>query len=130
PDGRYHADNFYLTSLQMAGAYGDYANALMVFDGDAEQALRYNRIAEWYMREGEKIPMLYQRAAILYALDDFDGAQAIVNDLEGLYHARKDKQKQTMNQLLQLYCEVHQFNTASCIKMLARKMVMKVSPGK
>lgn len=129
PDGRYHADNFYLTSLQMAGAYGDYANALMVFDGDAEQALRYNRIAEWYMREGEKIPVLYQRAAILYALDDFDGAQAIVNDLEGLYHARKDKQKQTMNQLLQLYCEVHQFNTASCSKMLARKMVVKVSPG-
>lgn len=129
PDGRYYADRFYLTSLQMGGAYGDYALALMTFDGDAEQALQYNRTAEWYMRESEKIPLLYQRAAILYALNDFDGAQAVLDELDGMYHYRKEKQLISMSQIMQKYCEVHEFNTESCARMLAQDLVMPPGPG-
>lgn len=129
PDGRYYADRFYLTSTQMGGAYLDYASALMVFDGDAEQALQYNKTGEWYMRESEKIPLLYQRAAILYALNDFDGAEALLDRLDGQYYYYKKFQEKIVMQYLEKYCEVHDYKTESCQRALARDMV-EIEPEK
>lgn len=126
PEGRFYADRFYLTSLQMGSAYADYANALLVFDGDAEQALKYNRIAAWYQSESEQIPLKYQRAAIYYALNDFEGAEAILEELKGLYHYRQEMQEKSLNILVQKFCEVNAFDTESCRRMLENNMIERV----
>lgn len=125
-EGRFYADRFYLTSLQMGSAYADYANALLVFDGDAEQALKYNRIAAWYQSESEQIPLKYQRAAIYYALNDFEGAEAILEELKGLYHYRQEMQEKSLNILVQKFCEVNAFDTESCRRMLENNMIERV----
>lgn len=126
PEGRFYADRFYLTSLQMGSAYADYANALLVFDGDAEQALKYNRIAAWYQSESEQIPLKYQRAAIYYAMNDFDGAEAILEELKGLYHYRQEMQEKSLTILVQKFCEANNFDTESCRRMLENNMIERV----
>ena len=114
---------FYLSGMQIAGVYVDYANALLVFEGNAEEALKYNQIASWYLKESEDIPVKYQRAAIYFALDRFDEASAIMDELEPLYYYRKVEIKNSVVQLLSHFCRVNQYQTDSCQKAVARGMV-------
>lgn len=129
PDGELWVNNFHLTAAQMGGAYGDYANAMMVFEADAERALEYNRIAEWYFQPSERVPMLYQRAAILYALNDFDAADALIEELKGLYQYKKEVHERGMAALVNKFCQVKDYKTVSCERLIERGLVSRVDGG-
>lgn len=122
-DGRERADNFMLTAVQMGGFYADYANGMMVFEGDAAEAFKFNKIAEWYLRESEKIPLYYQRVAILYALGEFAEADGLYRRQESLYYYNKDGVKMAVWQLLGSYCKVNKYEGGSCGELVRRGLV-------
>ncbi|SEI49317.1 hypothetical protein SAMN04244572_00563 [Azotobacter beijerinckii] len=122
-DGRERIDHFLLTAMQMGGVYADYASALMVFRGEAAEALKYNRIAEWYLRESEKIPVRYQRVAILYALGDFSAADVLYHQQELFYYPRKDAMRLGVVQILSRYCEIKGAADVACWEAAKRGLI-------
>lgn len=115
PEGRARADHFRLSSMQMGGVYSDYANGLMVFRGDATAALKYNHIAEWYLQDSEKLPVYYQRVAILYVLGRVAEAEQLYKNQEPFYYFRKNDLKKGIVQLARHYCSLKPENNQACI---------------
>lgn len=91
--------------IGMAGVYGDYSMGLMMFRGDAKAALEYSTIAEWYLAESEKIPLLYPRVAILIALGRNREAQDLLNYLEPMFYTKKERLKRDPAAILRNYCK-------------------------
>ena len=120
PDGKEKIKNFRLTGLQMAGAYNDYSNSLMLFKGDAKEALKYNLIAEFYLAESEKIPLYYTRTAIYYGLGRYAEAQELYQSLEHLYYSNKEHAKKTVPQILSFYCQQPASNKEICAELMKK----------
>ncbi len=123
PDGQKEINSFLLTALQMAGAYNDYANSLLVFKGDAENALKYNKIAEFYLTESEKIPLYYTRVAIYYALGLYTEAEELYQSLEPLYYNRKEQIKRIIPQLLMKFCQQPASNKDICAELMKKNII-------
>lgn len=117
PDGKKLINNFTMSAMQMGGAYHDYANALMVFKGNAEEALKYSQYAEFYLQPSQKMPLLYTRIAILHALERHDDALAIEKALEPLYHSNKESYKTAKQQILTIYCKAKPESDKTCIQL-------------
>lgn len=109
PDGKRRSGQFLLPKMHMAGVYLDYSIGLMGFRGDAEAARKYNYIAEWYLQPSEKIILLYQRAAIFYALGEFDAANALVKELDALKYPNREGTRKGMIQVMGRYCDFHKY---------------------
>jgi hypothetical protein len=122
-NGRSYIDNFYLTATQMSSAYADYAMGWLIFKGDPKLALEYNSTALWYLRESQKIPMLYQRAAILYVLGDFVEADALLAEQKGLYYHRAAAMGKMVEQILARYCELDNADKVSCRRLRERGLI-------
>ncbi|HBN8236501.1 TPA: hypothetical protein L3677_005848 [Pseudomonas aeruginosa] len=124
-DGRSAMKNFtLLTSMQMGGAYADYANALMIFKGDAEKALKYSVIAEWYLGKGELIPLMYQRSAIFYALGEYSRAERIYNEQERYRYYMKSGMRYNFSSLLKGFCKASSYKKESCGEMIRRGIIL------
>lgn len=123
PDGKEKIKNFRLTGLQMAGAYNDYSNSLMLFKGDAKEALKYNLIAEFYLAESEKIPLYYTRTAIYYGLGRYAEAQELYQSLEHLYYSNKEHVKKTVPQILSFYCQQPASNKDICAELMKKNII-------
>lgn len=123
PEGQKEINSFLLTALQMAGAYNDYANSLLVFKGDAENALEYNKIAEFYLTESEKIPLYYTRVAIYYALGLYAEAEKLYQSLEPLYYNRKEQIKRIIPQLLMKFCQQPASNKNICAELMKKNII-------
>lgn len=126
PEGQKEINSFLLTALQMAGAYNDYANSLLVFKGDAENALKYNKIAEFYLTESEKIPLYYTRVAIYYALGLYTEAEELYQSLEPLYYNRKEQVKQIIPQLLEQFCQQAASNQDICAELANKDIINSI----
>ncbi len=122
--GHYYADRFLLTATQMGGAYSDYANGLLLFEGNANEALKYNDISAWYLRESEKIPLKYQRVAIYYAMGDFSSAEKLLSELDRLGFYRKDQMKDMVAGLLTGFCASKRGNADTC-QILKERSLLK-----
>lgn len=73
--------------------------------------------------------MLYQRAAILYALNDFDAADALIEELKGLYQYKKEVHERGMAALVNKFCQVKDYKTVSCERLIERGLVSRVDGG-
>lgn len=125
PDGKYYIDRFLMNASQMGGAYSYYATGKLIFDADPEQAERYNAIGQWYLRESEKVPLNYQRVAILYAQGRFDEATSLWEAQQRLYYYRKTVMEVMVQQLLGRYCEHERADVATCEELLRRGVWQK-----
>lgn len=114
PENRAAADQFVLSAMQMGGVYSDYAIGMMQFKGDAQTALKYNRIAEWYLQSAERQPIYYQRIAILYALGSPHEAEKLLQQQESSYYFNKAALQADTVRLLQKYCSVREANEKAC----------------
>ena len=114
--------------IGIAGVYGDYALGLMMFKGDAVSALKYSKIAEWYLAESEKIALFYPRVAILLALGRDRDAQDLFDSLEPLFYSKKERLKKDPALILEKYCKASSGEDASRCRDLiekAKKMAEK-----
>lgn len=123
PNGKEYMSTFPLTATQISGVYNDYSNSLMVFKGNAKEALKYNEIAEFYLTESEKIPLYYTRIAIYYGLGKYSDAQKIYTSLEPLYHNRKEQIKKIIPQLLLEFCKQENSDKNICSELTRRKII-------
>lgn len=123
PNGKEKINIFLLTALQMAGVYNDYSNSFMVFKGDAESALKYNKIAEFYLTESEKIPLYYARVAIYYGLGRYKDAAELYTSLEPFYYNRKELAKKVIPQLLEQFCEQAKSDKTICAELTQLKII-------
>lgn len=105
PDGREHISDVPLSAMHIAGAYVDYASGLLMYEGNAQEALKYNEIAKWYAAGGEQIPISLQRVAILYALGDFAEADMLYRQQVSLKYYRMSETDAAMRKLLRKFCE-------------------------
>ena len=106
PDGLVQVLEFPIQKNILAGAYGDYAIGAMLFEGEAEKALRYSEISEWYLARSEQISLLYSRVAIFAALNRFDDVERLVQYLEPLRYIGKRRAKMDSILILANYCKV------------------------
>ncbi|MNY01438.1 hypothetical protein D3C86_1339660 [compost metagenome] len=104
-DGNKRVFEIPVPKIGMAGVYGDYSMGLMMFKGDAKAALEYSNIAEWYLAESEKIPLLYPKVAILIALRRDKEAQDLLNYLEPMFYTKKERLKRDPAAILNNYCK-------------------------
>lgn len=125
PDGRDYIDNFFLTAMQMAGVYVDYANGLLIFEGNAERALEYNKIAAWYLGDSEQVSIQYQRIAILYALGRFEEANKMREEMSLVKSYQKDRQQRGIALLLNHFCGVRGDDYDICSQLLAKGVIEK-----
>ena len=108
----------------MGGAYSDYANGLLLFEGNASEALKYNDISMWYLRESEKIPLKYQRVAIYYAMGDFSSAEKLLSELDRLGFYRKNQMKDMVAGLLTGFCAGKRGSADTC-QILKERSLLK-----
>lgn len=113
--------------IGIAGVYGDYALGLMMFKGDAASALKYSKIAEWYLAESEKIALFYPRVAILLALGRDSEAQDLFRSMEPLFYSKKERLKKDPAVILEKYCKVSGEDAVKCRGLIekAKKMAEK-----
>lgn len=123
PDGKRYIDRFMMTAAQMGGVYSDYAMGKLVFEADPAGAERYNIISQWYLRESEKVPLNYQRVAILYAQGRFDEAVSLWEAQQGLYYHRKAAMEIMVQQLLERYCALDHADIAVCRELRGREIL-------
>lgn len=119
--GRQKANNFLLTSMQIGGGYAAYASGALIFEADAKKALKYNEIAGWYLSESEQIPVLYQRAAILYALGRFEQSERLYTELSKLHYYNENNVKSGAKKLLASFCGLRPYEF-SCVEMKKRNL--------
>lgn len=117
------ASKFQLSSVQMAAIYMDYAAGLLAYRGDADLALKYNKISTWYLPSSQNMPLMYQRAALYYAAGRYLEAEELMNSLDGIYHYNKRRQQRGVHQLLNIFCKNFPERTKICSELAARKMV-------
>ncbi|AVK08098.1 MULTISPECIES: hypothetical protein [Pseudomonas aeruginosa group] len=130
-NGRVALNDFkHLSSMQIGGAYAVYAEGLLMLRGDAERALKYNKIAEWYLATGEVIPLMYQRSAILYALGDYGQAARIYQDQEGLHYYMSQAVKKDMKRLVEGFCKEKGFPSDPCGELRERGVISKESEAR
>jgi hypothetical protein len=125
-DGKKKVFGIPVPKIGMAGVYGDYSMGLMMFKSDAEAALKYSNIAEWYLAESEKIPLLYPKVAILIALGRDQDAQDLLDYLEPLFYTKKERLKKDPAAILNNYCKnlpSQQLNRCQELVSKAEKMV-------
>lgn len=123
PDGKELINHFTMSAMQMGGAYHDYANALMVFNGNAEEAFKYSQYAEFYLQPSQKAPLLYTRVAILHALGRHDEATALDKELEPLYHSSKENLKIAKRQILSIYCQIKPESDEICLRVKSMNLI-------
>ena len=124
PNGKALLGSFYyLSSVQISSAYVDYANALLVFKGDVEAALKYNEAAGFYLKESEKIPLAYQRVGLLYAAGKFSEADSLLAVQRKLSFYRKDNLELSVSQLLAGFCNKVSLADARCSALVARGLI-------
>lgn len=128
-DGNKRVYGIPVPKIGMAGVYGDYSMGLMMFKGDAKAALEYSNIAEWYLAESEKIPLLYPKVAILIALGRDDEARELLNYLEPMFYTKKERLKKDPVAILNNYCKnslPQKLNECQELVVKAEKMVEAV----
>lgn len=128
-DGNKRVFEIPVPKLGMAGVYGDYSMGLMMFRSDADAALEYSSIAEWYLAESEKIPLLYPRVAILIALGRDGEARDLLEYLEPMFYTKKERLKRDPAAILSNYCKNSpsaKLNSCLDLVVKAEKMVEAV----
>lgn len=128
-DGNKRVFEIPVPKIGMAGVYGDYSMGLMMFKGDAQAALEYSNIAEWYLAESEKIPLLYPKVAILIALGRDEEARELLNYLEPMFYTKKERLKRDPAAILRNYCKnspPQKLNECQELVVKAEKMVETV----
>jgi hypothetical protein len=101
--GRSKIDGFLLTHNQLGGVYSTYASALIMFGCDPHKALAYTKIAEWYLDDGEKLPLYYQKSIIYSILGDHDQSVQIWNSQAGTAFYNKEILQAQAKAMLVLY---------------------------
>ena len=113
-DGKSKFNRFWLTAMQMAGAYMDYATTKIVFEGDLDSALHYNTIARWYLSEDEAVPVNYQLATIYYLQGNFKEGARILETVEAKKFRDAQIFRRGMGQMVSKYCSLKVHNISSC----------------
>lgn len=108
------ARRFLMSPGQLASAYADYSVSLMVFKGDAAQALKYNDIALWYLSSDEQAPVLYQRKAILKALGRDVEAEEISKKLAVIKYYRSNEMEQLAANMVASFCDLAKGKPPAC----------------
>ena len=103
-DGKQSLRMLGLTPVQVGGAFMDYANAKMVFEGDLDTASRYNRMSEWYFQPSQRVPAALQRASIEYLRGDFEQAKVIIDLQKDIYFYNKKLYMESMGAAIAVYC--------------------------
>lgn len=123
PNGFERSGRFMLSRQQMGGIYFDYAMAILIFNSDVESALKYNEIAGFYFGKGERIPLLFQKAAFLYAADRFEEAEEVLESLKPVKYHVKDNMYLSVKQILWLFCNRQSFEAKVCTKLVEHKVI-------
>ena len=130
-DGKKKVFGIPVPKIGMAGVYGDYSMGLMMFKSDAEAALKYSNIAEWYLAESEKIPLLYPKVAILIALGRDQEAQELLDYLEPLFYTKKERLKKDPSAILSNFCKNLPLQKLSeCQELVSKAEKMMKSAGR
>lgn len=103
-NGRQLINEMVLTPTQVAGALMEYAGAKLIYAGDLDAAAHYNRLAQWYLTDGERIPLLIQQATIEYASGNFENAKKTLDSHKNIYYFGKVSYLAGMRQSLRRYC--------------------------
>ncbi|MGV0886321.1 hypothetical protein V6760_05540 [Acinetobacter venetianus] len=122
---RFGANSFLMTSLQMGGVYNNYANALVLFNGDAKAALENSKIAEWYLTYDQMQPVFYYRAAYLYILGNYDEAYHLYDLQENKNSMRKTIDRYSTYQIINTYCNESGGKSEPCIKLKSESRFVK-----
>lgn len=122
---RVGANNFLMTSLQMGGVYNNYANALVLFKGDVEGALKSSRISEWYLTNDQMQPVFYYRSAYLYILGDYDAAYHLYQLQEEKNSLRKSVDRYSTYQIIDIYCKKFDVGSDPCLKFKTEQKFIK-----
>lgn len=122
---RLGANGFLMTSLQMGGVYNNYANALVLFKGDAKSALENSKISEWYLTSDQMQPVFYYRAAYLYILGDYKTAYYLYALQEKKNGLRKTVDRYSTYQIIHTYCESFGGDSEPCLKLESEKKFIK-----
>ncbi|WP_230659420.1 hypothetical protein [Psychrobacter sp. I-STPA10] len=113
-DGKLKMNSFQLSARMISGIYSDYSGAMLIFKDNPQEALKQNQIAEFYLREGEKYPLLQYRVATLLILNRQEEAKEISDELKLQNFPKGDKYKQQSINVVNLYCSKDNFEIEVC----------------
>lgn len=89
----------------MGGAYYDYSIGKIIFYFDLSRGLKYNKIAQWYLKSSQLVEAQYIESAILYLLGDRSGSMEILAKNNGIYFYNRTRMQTAAETIIKKYCE-------------------------
>ncbi|WP_269630815.1 hypothetical protein [Pelomonas sp. BJYL3] len=113
PDGRAKMAAFPVASGILGSAYTNYALASLLFEGNADEALKNNAISRWYLQSFDSGYISYTDAAIYYASGNFEQADKIMEKNQSIYFYNKAGMIKQVHDVVRIFCDRRQDISAS-----------------
>ncbi|MDR1530287.1 MAG: hypothetical protein LBS40_07835 [Burkholderiales bacterium] len=115
-----------LQPRMIRSAYSSLSIATLLYEGDPDKAMEYNKIVYWYKgEERESAPLLYERLMILYALGRFDETVK-VEDLSNKLHyphvGEREGRRRFLKHGLSRYCVTVEMG-GYCNDLIEKKII-------
>lgn len=114
---------FKLTAVQIASAYDSLSIATLWYKNDPKSALHYNFIAEKYFKPTEKIPLLYDRLALLYVLKQDVEANALAQQLRNIQLINKNANIENVVTIINIWCVNNKITDNRCTQKQLNKVI-------